>query len=351
MPRQPFSNRCADAPTVVTVIVFWSILTLVLVATIVVFVSFYRWRQGALKRLVEGSRIEETRCGPVEYAQTGEGPALVVLHGGMGGWDQGMFLAEDIAEGFKVISPSRGGYLRTPLSTGRTPEEVADSIIGLLDTLGVEACGVLGVSGGGPTALAMTLRHPRRVRALAMASAISGHHEQPEITRNDWMARILFSKAGGYALDLITWFLFLQIMRIMPRFAIRRLFNATEELSLVTMAERVEGVMRSPTQRDYFRRLFECSLPLSVRKIGLDNDLAQFASLPIYPVEEISCATLVVHGRYDGNVPFSHAQFVADGVPDAELFVAETCGHLIWMSDDRDATIDCIRSFFQRHLS
>jgi pimeloyl-ACP methyl ester carboxylesterase len=323
---------------------------LVLVATIVVFVGFHRWRQVALKRLVEGSHIAETRCGPVEYATMGEGPALVVLHGGMGGWDQGMFLAEDIAEGFTVIAPSRGGYLRTPLSTGKTPEEVADSIIGLLDTLGVETCGVLGVSGGGPTALAMTLRHPQRVRALSMASAISGHHEQPELTVNDWMVRILFSKMGGYVLDLITWFLFLQIMQIMPRFGIRRLFNATEELRRDAAAERVEGVMRSPTQRNYFGRLFECSLPLSVRKIGLDNDIAQFARLPIYPVEEISCPTLVIHGRHDGNVPFSHALFVADGVPNVQLFVAETCGHLIWMSDDRDATIDCLGSFFRRYL-
>ena len=88
-----------------------------------------------------------------------------------------------------------------------------------------------------------------------------------------------------------------------------------------------------------------------MRKVGLDNDLAQFASLPVYPVEEIRCPTLVVHGRHDGNVPFSHAQFVADGVPNAQLFVAETCGHLIWMSDDREATIDCMRSFFRRHLS
>ncbi len=99
-------------------IVFWSVLAVLLVATIVVLAGFLRWRRAALKRLVEGSLIAETPRGPVEYARTGEGPVLVVLHGGMGGWDQGMFLAEDIDEGFTVIAPSRGGYLRTPLSTG-----------------------------------------------------------------------------------------------------------------------------------------------------------------------------------------------------------------------------------------
>jgi pimeloyl-ACP methyl ester carboxylesterase len=276
---------------------------------------------------------------------------LVVLHGGMGGWDQGLFLAEDIYEGFTVIAPSRGGYLRTPLSTGRTSEEVADSIVALLDSLGVEDCGVLGVSGGGPTALALTLRHPRRVRALAMAAAISGQHEQPELTRNVWMTRILFSNLAGYLLDLILWILLRQGLRFMPRFVIRRVFDASEELARDEVTERVERVMRSPTQRDYLDRLFECSLPLSVRKVGLDNDLAQFAGLPVYPVERICCPTLVVHGRHDGNVPFSHARFVADGVPDAQLFVAETCGHIIWMSDEKEAAIDCLRLFFRRHLS
>ena len=70
-----------------------------------------------------------------------------------------------------------------------------------------------------------------------------------------------------------------------------------------------------------------------------------------YPVQEISCPTLVVHGRHDGNVPFSHAQFVADGVPDAQLFVAETCGHLIWMSDDAQPVRDKVTSFLLTTLS
>ena len=65
-------------------IVLLSILTMLLVATIVVLVGFLRWRRAALKRLVERSRIAETRLGPVEYVRKGEGPALVVLHGGMG---------------------------------------------------------------------------------------------------------------------------------------------------------------------------------------------------------------------------------------------------------------------------
>ncbi len=318
--------------------------------SIFVIVSFLRWRRAALRRLDDRGCVVETHRGRVEYARIGEGPVLVVLHGGMGGWDQGLLLGGDLNDGFTIIAPSRGGYLGTPLASGRTPEEVADLIIALLDSLSIEAVGVMGVSGGGPTALAMALRHPQRIRALAMVAAISGHHEQPELTRKVWLTQILFSHLGGVALDFPLWVLFRHVTRLAPRFVIRRTFNATEAQSRQDLAERVNSVMRAPSQRQWLGRLFDCCLPLSVRKAGLDNDLAQFARLGVYPVQEIRCPTLVVHGRHDGNVPFSHARFVADGVAGAELFVAESCGHMIWMSDDVDAAADRLRSFFRRHL-
>ena len=90
-------------------------------------------------------------------------------------------------------------------------------------------------------------------------------------------------------------------------------------------------------------------MPLSVRKVGLHNDLKQFARLGVYPVEQIRCPTLVVHGRYDGNVPFSHAEFVGQNVPGARMFVLETCGHLLWMSDEADAARQEVMSFLEEH--
>ncbi len=97
--------------------------------------------------------------------------------------------------------------------------------------------------------------------------------------------------------------------------------------------------------------LFDCAVPLSVRKVGLDNDLKQFARLGVYPVERIGCPTLVVHGRHDGNVPFSHAEFVGQNVPGARMFVLETCGHLLWMSDEADAARQEVMSFLNEHIS
>jgi pimeloyl-ACP methyl ester carboxylesterase len=74
-----------------------------------------------------GPRVVHTRRGPVEYAEVGAGPAVLCLHGAMGGYDQSLLLARSAgAPGFRYLAVSRPGYLGTPLSRGRTPEEQAD---------------------------------------------------------------------------------------------------------------------------------------------------------------------------------------------------------------------------------
>ncbi|MCH7720409.1 MAG: alpha/beta hydrolase [Planctomycetes bacterium] len=297
--------------------------------------------------------VADTVLGPVEYALEGSGPIVVILHGGIGGWDQGLAITQDLGleSQFTVLAPSRAGYLRTPLSTCRTPEQTADAIVALLDDLGIDKVAVIGLSGGGPTALALALRLKDRVQALVMLVAITCRHKQPARTTNDAIVRLMFSDSANLILDFVLWVFMVQMLRILPRYMVKRLFKATETFDKKGIRLRVEGVMRHREQWTWMAKLFKNSLPLSVRKVGLVNDLKQFAALPVYPVENITCPTLVVHGRHDGNVPFSHAEFVADNVPNAELFVAETCGHLIWMSDDALPAREKVTSFLRSTLS
>jgi pimeloyl-ACP methyl ester carboxylesterase len=113
--------------------------------------------------------------GGLEYFRSGEGPAVLLLHGAMGGYDQSVRLGlAAIGEtGFDGIAVSRPGYLGTPLSAGRKPEEQADLCARLLDTLGIEQAAVVAVSGGGQCALTFALRHAERCRAVVMISACS----------------------------------------------------------------------------------------------------------------------------------------------------------------------------------
>ena len=86
-----------------------------------------------------------------------------MLHGTPGGYDLALAVAGLFAgSGLRVIAPSRSGYLRTPLSVGRTPAEQGDAALALLEHLGTEKAAVAGVSGGG-------------MAAVQLLTALGGH--------------------------------------------------------------------------------------------------------------------------------------------------------------------------------
>lgn len=116
------------------------------------FLHYKIWRWRLIRKLNKTSRLIKTSVGMVEYISIGfqEGPILFVSHGGGSGYDNA-FLYDFLAdEGFRIICPSRPGYLRTPLEAGRTFEEHADMFASLLDALEIKKkVAILGISLGG----------------------------------------------------------------------------------------------------------------------------------------------------------------------------------------------------------
>ncbi len=351
-----------------------SILVAIIVVLALGVVAFQWHRSTAAHRLRRGARVVETAKGLVEYATVGSGPAVLVLHGGMGGWDQGVALGvslltpiEDarqdacvdydralrdgdtlLSEHFTVIAPSRLGYLRTPLSTGRTPAEGADAMAALLDTLGIDKVVVIGVSGGGPTALQFAMRHASRATSLVMVAAIAKRHVQPARTTESFVGKTVFVQGFGWLVDLF-YGGGLAFAALAPESFPRLMLRATETLDREGIEKRLATIRRDPRQFRWMRGLLRSGYPLSVRKLGLDNDLTQFAAIEEHPIEQIACPTLVVHGRYDGNVTFDHAEFVAQRVPGARIVVAESCGHLIWMSEEERKIRQAVIQFTERN--
>lgn len=67
-----------------------------------------------------------------------------------GGFDLGLGTADAyLGDGFRVIAPSRFGYLGSSLQAGATLADQADAYAALLDALGVERTAVVGFSAGG----------------------------------------------------------------------------------------------------------------------------------------------------------------------------------------------------------
>jgi pimeloyl-ACP methyl ester carboxylesterase len=101
------------------------------------------------------SEVASTAVGPIEYAIQGQGPVVLAIHGTPGGYDHSLWLCKDMADSgqFTLLSVSRPGYGRTPLSAGKSPAEQADALVALLDSLGIKKVAAVAFSGGGPAAL------------------------------------------------------------------------------------------------------------------------------------------------------------------------------------------------------
>ena len=127
----------------------------------------------AYRRGSTGGRPTATAGDPIRYAEFGEGAPVLIVHGSGGGYDQGVYFAKVIGGDFRWIAPSRFGFPGTPVSDGANSALQAEVYAGLLDSLGIEGVGVVGVSLGEPSALLFAQRYPQRTHSLELVSAAS----------------------------------------------------------------------------------------------------------------------------------------------------------------------------------
>src|SRR5215207_11464103 len=63
--------------------------------------------------------VIDTPFGRVEYAHAGDGPPVMVVHGVLGGFDFGIGVGRvNVPAGYRVISPSRFGFLWVAAAAG-----------------------------------------------------------------------------------------------------------------------------------------------------------------------------------------------------------------------------------------
>lgn len=113
--------------------------------------------------------IAHLRHYAARFAIWGEGPPLVLVPGLAGGMDLVGPLARELSRNFQVISYQLRGeddcfLLRRRFDLPDLVEDLAD----LLDWLGLERPGLVGVSFGGVLGLELAVRRPGRLRSLAL---------------------------------------------------------------------------------------------------------------------------------------------------------------------------------------
>jgi pimeloyl-ACP methyl ester carboxylesterase len=275
--------------------------------------AFAKEQRANRDRLRGKSRVVETRCGPIEYAEIGSGPTVLVVHGAGGGFDQGMEFAEPIAKGgFHVVAMSRFGYLQTPMPVDASPAAQADAHVALLDALGIRRAAVLGASAGAPSAMQFALRHPDRCWGLGILVPMAFRPlTDPVVMPSHPAQKLLMFLVGS---DFVFW---------MSRKLARNLLIKTVLGTPPDVVDRAS--LEEQARVDRMLRIIQ---PIAPRRLGIRNDARIANTLERYELEKITTPTLVVSVHDDLYGTYPSAQYTARQISGARFVGYDRGGHL-----------------------
>lgn len=280
------------------------------VAGVATVVTYRRDMAAAHERVRGQSQVLTSPYGDIEFSQGGRGPAVLVVHGSGGGFDQGELLMRAVLDDrVHWVAPSRFGYLRSTFMPGATFDDQAHAYAFLLDHLGIERAAVVALSHGGPSALLFAALHPERVSSLTLLSAGVASSKDP--------AQQQANRQG----DALTWIFQRDYRYWAITTAFRRRFLGVMGVS----AEVIDRL--TPPQRSLADDIINGMNPVSRRAAGVRFD--NQAAMPNARIAAIRAPTLIVHARDDTLQQFRNAEFAAATIPGAELLAFERGGHLV----------------------
>lgn len=267
---------------------------------------------------------------PIEFVRAGEGEPVLVVHGSPGGSDQGIALGGFlIRSGFEVISPSRPGYLGTPLEAGPEIDAQADLLAALLDHLGLERVRVLCWSGGGPSSYRLAAVHPERVERLVALSAVSGAYSMHEESWSDRM--MLSTAAGNWTIEVV--------MDHLPGQGVQATLSEEGDLTPQELGEQRDAVLADDNALGFMRELARTVDYRSDRRNGFENDRRAYAAISSLGLESIAAPVLLVHGDADSDVPIEQSESAHAAIAGSELVRVVRGTHLCAWAHPDDAAI------------
>jgi pimeloyl-ACP methyl ester carboxylesterase len=231
-----------------------------------------------------------------------------------------------VAAGVRLVAVSRPGYgASTPTPPGLA--SVGRDAVDLADALGLGTFAVLGLSGGGPYAVATALAAPDRVSVLGVCGGIGPWALLDEPVPEHELDRSLVERAAAGDVDGALAAMCDDIDREMGGMLARD----DDELVDAFLADVIPDA--ADLADDLFRAVWAADLREALRRyVGCARDnLAWGGHWDVDPTQ-VSVPTLLWYGDADRLTPMAHARWLADLVPGARLTVhpGEDHGHVVF---------------------
>jgi len=269
------------------------------------------------------------------YAEFGDpdGAPVIALHGTPG--SRLMFALADQAareRGLCIIAPERPGYGLSDAKDFASLQDASADIAGLADFLDLKDFALLGVSGGGPFAVAAAALVPDRVKLLALISPVGPIAEVAD--RISAWHRHLFTELA------------------LSQFACGSFFWGLKALLAVAPDVAYAGLKHHASDAD--RALLEqgevrASLYEAIREglhHGVDGavqDLQLYCRPWGLDLGAIDVASIVWQGSDDTIVPAEAAYYLARTLPQCSLDVLQGAGHY-WVFGQFGLVLDRVRA-------
>lgn len=274
------------------------------------------------------TRTVEVAGRTIHLAEFGQGPVVLMLHGGGPGASGVSNYARNAdalaAAGFRVLVPDMPGYGKSTKGVDVDDPfgDLANAMHGLLDALGIERAHLIGNSLGGACALRMALDRPDRVgRLVLMGPGGVGISSAPP---TDGLKRLLGYYAGeGPTLDKLRTFICQDLVYDASRITedvLRERFASSIQPDVIA-----NPPLRAPRDIEAFRRL----------DFLLDPRLPTLAN-----------PTLVLWGTEDRVNPPSGGPALQSKLPACDLFLFSRTGH--WVQWERAPEFNATVAAFLR---
>jgi pimeloyl-ACP methyl ester carboxylesterase len=249
---------------------------------------------------VEAQALRELRLGDlrIAYTRAGNGPPLVLLHGGMEDSRSWRRQVEGLADEFTVLAwdaPGCGRSSDVP-ECWRMPE-YADALAAWLRATGIEGPHILGLSWGSSLALELCRRHPHVPASLILASAYAG-----------WAGSLSPEETAARLQGVL----------------------AVAELPLEEVLEAVPGVLSPAAPPGLLEELSVMWADnTGSRKPGgyraMAHSMAEADLRDVLP--RIEVPALLLYGELDQRAPLQVANELHERIPSSRLVVIEGVGH------------------------
>ena len=209
-----------------------------------------------------------TRGFKMYYETYGKGEPLLIIHGNGGSINNFLYQIPYFSKDYKVIvADSRAQGKSADAGDSLSYEMITDDLNALLDSLHLDSCYVIGWSDGGIEGLMLAMRHPDKVKKLA----VTGANLWPDTTAVD---PFVYNWAKHY--------------------------------------------------NDTLAKMPQSSKIKNQRKLA--HLLTYEPHIAIAELQKIKCPTLVIGGDHDILLP-KHTMLIAESIPKSYLWILPNSGH------------------------